>query len=57
MRGKLRAQLLEGTDGVGCQLTEPYPCKTLQRSQKGSTHDLVYHALQVHKGFEWLQVI
>ena len=29
MRGKLRAQLLEGIDGVGRQSIEPYPCETL----------------------------
>ena len=57
VRDKLNAQFLKGIDEVRRQLTEPYLCKTLQRNQEGSTHDLVHHALQVHKGFEWLQVI
>ena len=52
VRDKLHAQLLEGIEGVGHLPIKPYPYKTLQRSWEGSTHDLIYHALQVHKGFE-----
>ena len=52
VRGKLCAYLLEGTDGVGCQPTELYPCKTLQRSREGLAHDFVCHTLQMHEGFE-----
>ena len=52
VRGKLPAQLLEGTDGIGRQTVEPYPCKTLQRGRESSTHYFVRHTLQVHEGFE-----
>ena len=57
MRDKLRAQLLKGTDGVGHQPAESYLYKTLQRSWEGLAHDFVRHALQVHEGFEQLQMI
>ena len=57
MRRKLRAQLLEGTDIVGCQPAEPYPRRTLQHSWESLAHDFVCNALQVYEGFERLQMI
>ena len=50
-------QLLEGTDGVGRLPAESYLYRTLQRSWEGLAYDFVRHALQVHEGFERLQMI
>ena len=50
VRGKLCAQLLEGTNGVRRQFAKPYLCRTF--SWESSVYDLVCNALQVHEGFE-----
>ena len=57
VRGKLGIQLLEGTNGVGCQPAKPYSGESLQRGREGFAHDLVWHPLKVHQGLEGLQVI
>ena len=43
--GKLDAQLLKGTNEVGCQLAEPNFYGALQCSGEGPAHDLVCHSL------------
>ena len=36
---------------------KPDPCCALQRCREGPTHDLVWYSLEVHQGFEGLQMI
>ena len=51
---KLRAQLHEGADGVGCQPAEPNSRHTFQRHKEGPTHDFICYSLKVHQGLEGL---
>ena len=57
VRYELDAQLFEGTNGVGHQPVEPYPCRAPQHGGEGPTHDLIRYPLKVHQGLERLQVI
>ena len=54
---EVSTQLFEGEGCVRVKLAEPYLCQPFQCGKESPAHNFVWNSLQVHEGFERLQMV